>query len=211
MEVLGILLILVGGAALSGEFSMGNNTVQKEVSVSEPAVTNKTLLKSQAVIEPKYIVHEKEEYVIANVPSVPTLKTPYVERLPHDTRKPLAIKKTLPAVVSKTAKSEVKSCINDSFKVHFDHNRFNLKPDAVEVINQAISVAKSCGVKKAVVQGHATIDGNIHYNIKLATKRAHEVKKFLEYYTSMQIEVLNPLTAKDTIKPERFAQIKFKE
>lgn len=177
---------------------------------------------------------DKQDYVVSTEPQLPTLKTPYQVR---DSKPQVAIDNTNSQAKLKNESnfmgssneferpvgndekplsdnsSDTKSvadiplCSNKTFKVHFENDKSNLDEKANYVIEKATSQAIACGNTSITVYGHATKTGSISHNMKLATKRAQEVGTKIIKTNGLVVNVMNPLSSKDTIKPERVAII----
>jgi OOP family OmpA-OmpF porin len=66
-----------------------------------------------------------------------------------------------------------------SFQVFFDFDKYNLRPEAPDVLKQFIAFAKKENIKKIRVVGHTDTVGSKAYNLRLSQRRAETVKKFL--------------------------------
>jgi len=66
-----------------------------------------------------------------------------------------------------------------SFQVFFDFDKYNLRPEAPDVLKQFIAFAQKEGIKKIRVVGHTDTVGSKAYNQALSERRAATVKKFL--------------------------------
>jgi peptidoglycan-associated lipoprotein len=63
--------------------------------------------------------------------------------------------------------------------VHFDFDKYNLKPEVMEVLKKAAPAYLKYTDYKLVVEGHCDERGTVEYNLVLGEKRANEVAKFL--------------------------------
>jgi outer membrane protein OmpA-like peptidoglycan-associated protein len=63
--------------------------------------------------------------------------------------------------------------------VHFDFNKYNIRPDAIPVLDEAVSILKEDATVPVVVEGHTDAIGSQKYNQKLSEQRAESVKKYL--------------------------------
>jgi OOP family OmpA-OmpF porin len=63
--------------------------------------------------------------------------------------------------------------------VHFDFNKYNIRPDAVPVLNEAVDILKEDGAVNVVVEGHTDSVGSVPYNQKLSERRANAVRTYL--------------------------------
>jgi OOP family OmpA-OmpF porin len=66
-----------------------------------------------------------------------------------------------------------------SFQVFFDFDKYNLRPEAPDVLKQFIAFAKKENIKKLRVVGHTDTVGSKAYNLGLSQRRAETVKRFL--------------------------------
>lgn len=63
--------------------------------------------------------------------------------------------------------------------IHFDFDKYNLKPEAQEVLKKAAPAYLKYTDYKLVVEGHCDERGTVEYNLALGEKRANEAAKFL--------------------------------
>ena len=63
-----------------------------------------------------------------------------------------------------------------TFIVFFDFDKANLTSKALEVVAEAVRVAKAHGFVKVVVTGHTDTVGSLRYNQALSERRANSVK-----------------------------------
>ena len=63
--------------------------------------------------------------------------------------------------------------------VNFDFDKSTLRPDAVEILNQAVDILKRYPDLKVEVAGHTDSIGTDAYNQKLSVRRADAVKNYL--------------------------------
>ncbi len=63
--------------------------------------------------------------------------------------------------------------------VHFDFDKYNLKPEVKEVLKKAAPAYLKYTDYKLVVEGYCDERGTVEYNLVLGEKRANEVAKFL--------------------------------
>ncbi|MXP56294.1 peptidoglycan-associated lipoprotein Pal [Pantoea sp. Mhis] len=64
--------------------------------------------------------------------------------------------------------------------VYFDLNKYNLKSDAIDLLNQHINFMINNPSNKIIIEGHTDERGTPEYNIALGEKRANAVKIYLE-------------------------------
>jgi len=63
--------------------------------------------------------------------------------------------------------------------IHFDYDKYNLKPEAQDTLKKAAPAYLKYGNAKLVVEGHCDERGTVEYNLALGEKRANEAAKFL--------------------------------
>jgi hypothetical protein len=68
---------------------------------------------------------------------------------------------------------------SQAFMVFFDWDRYNLSPQALNVIQQAASAFKSRGSAQITATGHTDTSGPENYNMALSLRRANAVKDAL--------------------------------
>lgn len=61
------------------------------------------------------------------------------------------------------------------FLVFFDWNKYNLTPEAMKIIADAVTAAKAAGAKTIKVTGHTDTSGSASYNLGLSERRAQAV------------------------------------
>lgn len=79
-------------------------------------------------------------------------------------------------------KMEEKGCevnLTMTSAVLFDFNKYNLKPEARDVLDQVVDFLKSYQYRKVIVEGHTDSIGSESYNLKLSKKRAASVADYL--------------------------------
>ena len=64
--------------------------------------------------------------------------------------------------------------------VHFDFNKYNIRPGDAAVLDEAASTLKQKADIKVDVNGYCDAIGGEEYNLKLSQKRADAVVKYLE-------------------------------
>jgi OmpA-OmpF porin, OOP family len=67
----------------------------------------------------------------------------------------------------------------ETYVVYFDFDRANIKPDAAQILDRAISDAKGGGTPSISVTGHADRSGAEDYNLGLSLRRADAVREYL--------------------------------
>lgn len=63
--------------------------------------------------------------------------------------------------------------------VHFDFNKWDIKPEFIPILENVIQVAKNNPDLKFRIEGHCDIIGTAAYNQRLSEKRASVVKDYL--------------------------------
>jgi peptidoglycan-associated lipoprotein len=85
------------------------------------------------------------------------------------------------------AKKEAEAKASDILKelqicdIHFDFDKYNLKPEAQEILKKAAPAYINFSNYNLVVEGHCDERGTVEYNLALGEKRATEAAKFLSY------------------------------
>ena len=63
--------------------------------------------------------------------------------------------------------------------VHFDFDRYTLRPEATRVLDEAVAAFKSDPTLKVEIEGHTCNIGTAEYNLALGDRRATAVKEYL--------------------------------
>jgi len=63
--------------------------------------------------------------------------------------------------------------------IHFDYDKYNLKPEAQEILKKGAAAYLKYRDYKLVVEGHCDERGTVEYNLALGEKRAMEAAKYL--------------------------------
>jgi len=63
--------------------------------------------------------------------------------------------------------------------VHFDFDRFNLRPEALTILDDAIAKLQSNPDLQVTIEGHCDSIGTIEYNLALGERRANAVRDYL--------------------------------
>lgn len=66
--------------------------------------------------------------------------------------------------------------------IHFDFDRYNLKPEEIEILSQHARQLKQNPNTKVLIEGHCDERGTIEYNLALGERRSNSVKNFLIKY-----------------------------
>ncbi|MDR1907364.1 MAG: OmpA family protein, partial [Holosporales bacterium] len=92
------------------------------------------------------------------------------------TQKQEDIETTLSSIVPGSAEDFAQNVSNT---VYFGFNKYNLTPEAEEVLRQVVAWLKMYNDKGVIIEGHTDKRGTKEYNIGLGGRRAESVKKFL--------------------------------
>ncbi|GAB6071511.1 hypothetical protein JCM30760_26090 [Thiomicrorhabdus hydrogeniphila] len=225
MEVLVIILAFWFGTEM-GDGHIGSPAVTDSYFDFETGSDDFTSTRNNYVIKKdnlkkQYIVFKEDGYVVSDKDLIPTKKTKYIAPSSKDINEEVHVSTnqttnfvdgegrdnnvTKPGSNSQFHDSSY--CDKKFYKVYFDHNKYNLKTDALKIISAAVKNAKECKITNIVLRGHATIDGGLNHNIQLATNRANSVKRRIEEISGLDIKVMNPLSAKGTFRPQRYVSI----
>jgi outer membrane protein OmpA-like peptidoglycan-associated protein len=63
--------------------------------------------------------------------------------------------------------------------VHFDFDRFNLRPDALKILDDAVAAMQQNAELRLTIEGHTCNIGTTEYNMALGEKRAGSVRDYL--------------------------------
>jgi peptidoglycan-associated lipoprotein len=63
--------------------------------------------------------------------------------------------------------------------VHFDFDRYTLRPEAVRVLEQAVTAMKGNATLRLTLEGHTCNIGTAEYNLALGERRATAVREYL--------------------------------
>ena len=63
--------------------------------------------------------------------------------------------------------------------VHFDFDRYTLRPEAVRVLQQAVTAMKENATLRLTLEGHTCNIGTAEYNLALGERRAQAVREYL--------------------------------
>lgn len=64
--------------------------------------------------------------------------------------------------------------------VHFDFNRYHIRPDAVPILDEAADILSKHPGVTIDVDGYCDIIGGFRYNQRLSERRAQSVARYLE-------------------------------
>jgi OOP family OmpA-OmpF porin len=63
--------------------------------------------------------------------------------------------------------------------VHFDFDRFNLRPDALKILDEAVARLQSNPGLNVTIEGHCDSIGTAEYNLALGERRSNSVRDYL--------------------------------
>ena len=63
--------------------------------------------------------------------------------------------------------------------VHFDFDRYSLRPEATRVLDEAIAAMKQDATLRLTIEGHTCNIGTAEYNLALGERRANAVRDYL--------------------------------
>jgi len=63
--------------------------------------------------------------------------------------------------------------------VHFDFDRYSLRPEATRVLDEAINAMKQDSTLRITIEGHTCNIGTAEYNLALGERRANSVRDYL--------------------------------
>ena len=63
--------------------------------------------------------------------------------------------------------------------VHFDFDRYTLRPEATRVLDEAVRAMKENATLKLQIEGHTCNIGTAEYNLALGERRAQAVRNYL--------------------------------
>jgi peptidoglycan-associated lipoprotein len=63
--------------------------------------------------------------------------------------------------------------------VHFDFDRFNLRPDALKILDDAVQKLQANPGLNVTIEGHCDSIGTVEYNLALGERRANSVRDYL--------------------------------
>ena len=63
--------------------------------------------------------------------------------------------------------------------VHFDFDRYSLRPEAVRVLDEAVNAMMQDPMLRITVEGHTCNIGTAEYNLALGERRATSVRDYL--------------------------------
>jgi len=63
--------------------------------------------------------------------------------------------------------------------VHFEFDRFTLRPDALQVLDSAVTAMQQNAALRITIEGHTCNIGTAEYNLALGDRRATAVRDYL--------------------------------
>jgi peptidoglycan-associated lipoprotein len=63
--------------------------------------------------------------------------------------------------------------------VHFDFDRYTLRPDATRILDEAINALREDATLRVNIEGHTCNIGTAEYNLALGDRRANAVRDYL--------------------------------
>jgi peptidoglycan-associated lipoprotein len=63
--------------------------------------------------------------------------------------------------------------------VHFDFDRFNLRPDALKILDDAVQKLQANPTLNVTIEGHCDSIGTVEYNLALGERRSNSVRDYL--------------------------------
>jgi peptidoglycan-associated lipoprotein len=64
--------------------------------------------------------------------------------------------------------------------VHFDFDRFNLRPDALKILDDAVVKLQANPALNVTIEGHCDSIGTVEYNLALGERRSNSVRDYLQ-------------------------------
>jgi outer membrane protein OmpA-like peptidoglycan-associated protein len=104
---------------------------------------------------------------------------------PQEGSVPVTVTVTCPSdgkTSSDTVNIQVIRAVTKSYTfedVHFDFDRYSLRPEATRVLDEAVNALKTDPTLKVQIEGHTCNIGTAEYNLALGDRRANAVKDYL--------------------------------
>ncbi|MDR1598175.1 MAG: OmpA family protein [Holosporales bacterium] len=92
------------------------------------------------------------------------------------TQKREDIETVAPSIIPGSAEDFARNISNT---VYFGFDKYNLTPDAENVLRQVVAWLRMYNDKNVIVEGHTDKRGTKEYNVGLGSRRAESVKKFM--------------------------------
>jgi peptidoglycan-associated lipoprotein len=73
--------------------------------------------------------------------------------------------------------------------VHFDFDRFNLRPEALKILDDAITKLQANPDVRITIEGHCDSIGTVEYNLALGERRANAVRDYLQSRGIMNVRL----------------------
>jgi peptidoglycan-associated lipoprotein len=117
----------------------------------------------------------KLRYLAAVLIGIALLAEPAVEKPPQQAEEP-AQKEQPPQPVQQPEVTKREIIFQ---KIHFDYDKYNLRPDAISALNENAKVLMENPSVKIRIEGHCDERGTVEYNLALGEKRAQAAKEYL--------------------------------
>jgi peptidoglycan-associated lipoprotein len=109
------------------------------------------------------------------------------EEIKPDAIKPIPLERsferpadTAPSNLARSSKADVDLDTPALGDVFFDYDRFDVRKDAMPVLDANAGWLRANGGKTVLIEGHCDERGTVAYNLVLGEKRARAVKKYLQ-------------------------------
>ena len=73
--------------------------------------------------------------------------------------------------------------------VHFDFDRYNLRPEALKILDDAVTKLQANGDVRITIEGHTDSIGTVEYNLALGERRANAVRDYLQSRGIMNVRL----------------------
>jgi peptidoglycan-associated lipoprotein len=73
--------------------------------------------------------------------------------------------------------------------VHFDFDRFNLRPEALKILDDAVAKLQQNPDVRVTIEGHCDSIGTVEYNLALGERRANAVRDYLAQRGIMNVRL----------------------
>ncbi|WP_127471995.1 OmpA family protein [Thiomicrorhabdus aquaedulcis] len=204
MEIMFLVLLLIGGVMVND--AQVEEPATGVFEVIQPGQKTPVDGRLESDLGNNHITYTKDGFIINKDDLVPTTKTKF-NNSEVQNEDGVVVSSALVKPNLQQSIIESECSLESDYKVFFENNQSNLNDDSLETISTAIQAALKCNVEGVVVKGYATKVGSIEHNIELATNRANSVKQYITQSSALNVRVVNPLTATETIKPSRYATI----
>jgi peptidoglycan-associated lipoprotein len=102
------------------------------------------------------------------------------EEILPDAIKPIPPERSFDRPSSPPLQSSTVSAGNTLGDIFFDFDQFQIRPDAMPVLDANAGWLRSRGSKAVLIEGHCDERGTLAYNLVLGEKRARAAKKYLQ-------------------------------